>query len=89
MQAETFNALVETNFVSLKNLFAGESVLGFGGAADYIVAVVHDVGGIVAERNYFGQAGVALQIIYVRDVVEIDDRAEFESFTKFFGGCVV
>ena len=89
MQAETSNALVEANFVSVENLFAGEPVFCFCGSSDYIVAVVHNVGGVVAEGNNFGQAGVLLKIIDVGDVVEVDNRAEVQSFAKFFGGRVV
>ena len=70
-------------------MFAGKPVFCLGGTADNVVAVVHDVGGIVAEGNNFRQAGVLLKVINMRDVVQIDNRAEFQSLAEFFGGRIV
>ena len=89
MESETLDALIERELICVKDLRACEPVLGFCGSTDYIIAVVHYVGGIVTEGKAIGHAGALIEKLDVRDVVEIYDGAERSSFDKFVGGRVV
>ena len=87
VDAEVLNAFLSGDAVGFDHLRAGESVLGFFGFADDVVAGFLG-SGVESEGEGVGEADF-FEIVEVGDVVEVDEGADVFGFSIFFQGCVV
>ena len=85
MEAKALGAKVARLLVGLKNLLAGQAVLGFFRLSDNRVAFLERAG-IVAEANQFREfsAKRVAQKFYVGDVVKVNDVALLVGQLEFF-----
>ena len=88
MQAEPFDAFFLGATVSFDELIMCQSVFGFGRFADDVIAL-NQVARIVTEAEHLRQSGIFFQIVEMGDVIEVDDRAQFDGFLELVGRGVV
>ena len=86
VQAELLDALALQHADGLENLRARHAVFGVPGMPHAGVANVQFSAGIVAQADLFRDAAVFLKELYVGDVVEVDDRAQFARVYIILGG---
>ena len=90
MQPKSGDATILKLPISIEQLVAGQAVFGFFGVADDGVSgSLTKWAGVVTEADQFGQARMPVNEIDVRDVVEIEDRADLAGVGIFAGRRVV
>ena len=91
MDTEVLHSLLFKDPYSLKKLLFGKSVFGISGVVHNAVGHPEHAARIVAEAHGLRElpAEDLLQERNVRDVIEIDDRAEFRGKRVFFSRRVV